>query len=283
MAVDKIKILSKDLNTPLYHKSPQCSCMNHTRVDAATSQHPASATDALPEMTADERKIYNTLLSMAERIFADTPNIQVDEVIDEITAVLDRRAEIGAMDGGEAITNLLTDKEVIASIKNDLENLQLSNTLKDRIKDRTTELVDNYGAESKRIMDEVLASSEGMSASEIRKALRKSLPTYQAERIARTETVYAFKSGRLDEDQKIADKYGLNVKLIWRARHDPDTCPVCAAMDGEVVEVGEAFAHIRETADGVVEWEPSKWNDDGKIPAPHPNCRCYFDEIVEES
>lgn len=285
LAVDKINILSNShtpktsfhISTPLKHDS------SHEESHTVTSQLPASAkTDELPNMDDDERKIYDILISMAERIFAETPNIKTEEVIDEIADVLDRRAELGAIDGAEAISKLLNDKEVQASIVVDLENLEISKGLKDRIYDRTSELVDNYGSETRRIMDEVLADNEGKSAGEIRKALRQAMPTWQAERIARTETVYAFKSGRLDEDQKIADKYQLNVKLIWRSRHDPDTCPVCAAMDGEVVEVGEAFAHIRETADGVIAWEPSKWNDEGKIPQPHPNCRCYFDEILEE-
>ena len=202
-------------------------------------------------------------------------------MIDEINEVLNRQAKLGAIGGGEKISEMLKDEEVKASIITDLQNLELSGTLKDRIADRTTELVNNYGSETKRIMDDVLASSEGKSAGEIRKALREAMPTWQAERIARTETVYAFKSGRLDEDERISNKYKLNIKLIWRARHDSSTCPVCAAMDGEVVSVGEAFAHIRETDEGVVAWEPSKWNDDGRIPQPHPNCRCYFDEIVE--
>lgn len=278
LAMDKIKMLSKHSTSDKFFNSKH----THNNSLSHSTQVPASATtDALPEMTEDERKIYDILLAMAERIFANTPDIKAEQVIDEINEVLNRQAKLGAIDGGEKISEMLKDEEVKASIITDLQNLELSGTLKDRIADRTTELVNNYGSETKRIMDDVLASSEGKSAGEIRKALREAMPTWQAERIARTETVYAFKSGRLDEDERISDKYKLNIKLIWRARHDSSTCPVCAAMDGEVVSVGEAFAHIRETDDGVVAWEPSKWNDDGRIPQPHPNCRCYFDEIVE--
>lgn len=240
-----------------------------------------SARDALPDMDTDEKKIYDALVSMAERIFANTPDIRTDEVIEQITAVLDNKAELGAVEGGEKIAALLDDAEVVASIKSELEAVELSGTLKDRIKERTEELVNNYGEESRRIMERVLNSSEGMSAAEIRKELSVVMPKWQAERIARTETVYAYKSGRLDEDEKISEKYDLNLKLVWRARHDSKTCEVCSAMDGEVVSVGRAFQHIKETDEGVVSWEPSMWNDDGKIPAPHPNCRCYFDEIVE--
>lgn len=237
--------------------------------------------DDLPPMDEDELKIYNTLIAMAERIFANTPNIDAEGVINEINEVLNNKAVLGGKDGAEKIATLLEDKDVVAEIKATIENLTISESLKDRINDRTTELVDNYGQETKRIMNDVLANSAGMTASEIRRELRAVMPTWQAERIARTETVYAFKSGRLDEDEKLSDKYNLNMKLVWRARHDARTCPVCAAMDGSVVDVGDAFEHIKETADGTIAWEPSVWNDDGKIPAPHPNCRCYFDEIVE--
>lgn len=281
IAIDKINILQKN-NSPHTKQiyTPKCShCTSQTN-GSIESSHSASVTqDDLPEMTADERKIYNTLISMAERIFASTPNIGIDEVINEISEVLNRRAELGAVDGGERISGLLKNAEVVAAIKSDLENLQISGTLKDRITSRTKELVNNYGDETKRLMEDVLASSEGKTAAEIRSALREVMPTWQAERIARTETVYAFKSGRLDEDRRISDKYGLKMKLKWHAR--PGACDVCAAMDGQEVEVGDAFKHIMETDDGIVSWEPSKWNDDGRIPAPHPNCRCYFDEIVE--
>lgn len=242
--------------------------------------HSTSTTDELPEMDEDERKIYNVLLAMAERIFANTPNIQTDEVVAEIMDVLERKAVLGANEGAEKIIDLLSDKEVQAEITNSLENLQISDTLKDRILDRTNEIVKNYGEGTRKLMDEVLANSVGLSASEIRRELRAVMPTWQAERIARTETVYAYKSGRLDEDERVNKTYGLDMKLVWRARHDAKTCPVCSAMDGSVVEVGEAFEHIKETDDGTIAWEPSFWNDDGRIPSPHPNCRCYFDEVV---
>ena len=252
---------------------------NHSHTSTLTDS--VSVQDELPPMDKDELKIYTILLSMAERIYANTPDIDADGVIEAIDEVLNNKAILGGKDGAEKIASLLKNKDVVAEIKNEVEKMTLSDTLRERIHDRTNELVNNYGDETKRLMDDVLASSVGKSASEIRKALREAMPTWQAERIARTETVYAFKSGRLDEDEKLADKYNLKVKLVWRSRHDSKTCPVCASMDGEVVEVGDAFNHLKETSDGVIGWEPSVWNDDGRIPAPHPNCRCYFDEIVE--
>ena len=52
-------------------------------------------------------------------------------------------------------------------------------------------------------------------------------------------------------------------------------------MEGQKIDLGKAFADSVETEDGVVSWEHSFWNDNGKIPDAHVNCRCYFDEVIE--
>ena len=79
----------------------------------------------------------------------------------------------------------------------------------------------------------------------------------------------------------MAEKYGLNVKLVWRTSQDNEVCPVCQAMAGETIELGKAFADTIKTADGeVLSWEHSSWNDNGRIPDAHVNCRCYFDEVL---
>lgn len=259
------------------HHSVTHSC-NHSHDDTNGS---VNVQDALPPMTAEEKKIYEVLVDMAERIFLNTPDINPDEVISQIVAVLNSTAVFGATAGSKKIQKLLKDKDVVEELKKGLATIEVSNSLKNRISRRTTEIVNNYGRETRRIMNSVLENSEGLSAAEIRKELRAVMPTWQAERIARTETVYAFKSGRVDEDKKIADKYGLKMKLVWRAR--PGACDVCAAMDGEVTDLGAAFVDFKDTDDGPVSWDHSFWNDNGQVPDAHPNCRCYFDEIVEEA
>ena len=256
---------------------------NNNSISQARYSHVCASADKLPPMTTDEKKIYDILMSMAERIFKQSPNLEAEEVIDEINEILYKKARLGGVDGAERIAKLLKDEAIVSELTSALKTLEISGTLRERIGDRTTELVNNFGAESQRLFEEALENSRGHSAEEIREILESAMPAWQAERIARTETTYAFKSGRLDEDQRIADKYGLKMKLVWRTSHDDKVCDVCAAMDGETVEIGQAFDHLKETADGIVAWEPSAWNDDGKIPAPHPNCRCYFDEIVEEA
>lgn len=236
------------------------------------------STDALPEMTATERAIYAELIDMARKIMENDNSLNEEEVIEKLDELLDGEVLAGEEKGAKAL-ELLTDGEVRAGIRSAVkEGLEVSAALKTRINARTIELVKNYGAESRRLFEEVLESSEGKSAAEIKKALREAMPTYQAERIARNETTYAFRSGDLEQTKQFAKKYDLKVKLTWRCRHDGKTCPVCEAMDGQTTILGEPFADSVETEDGTLAWEHSVWNDGGQITAAHPNCRCYFEE-----
>ena len=267
--IDKQKDIQNNNSQLIDNKTTHsCQC-THTSAYTGCS---TNVQDALPPMTADEKRIYDILVAMAERIFTNTPNIDEEGVIRELLTILEENAKNGALAGGDKLVELVKNEDVVTEIKNELKTIDLSGTLRERLESRTSQLVNNYGENTRRIMEDVLASSEGKSAAEIRKALQEVMPTWQAERIARTETVYAFKSGRLDEDKRIADRHGLNVKLVWRARHDADTCPVCAAMDGEVTDLGQAFVDAKETEDGEVRWEHSFWNDSGQVPNAHPNC-----------
>lgn len=276
--IDKQKVIQNNSRTPLLNNNSHCTCTHTAFIPSSTNVQ-----DELPPMTADEKRIYDILVAMAERIFTNTPNIDEEGVIRELVKILEENAKKGSIAGADKLMELVKDNDVVAEIKNELKSIDLSGTLRERIESRTTQLVNNYGDTSRRLMADVLANSEGKSAAEIKKELQQVMPTWQAERIARTETVYAYKSGRLDEDKKIADRHNLNIKLVWRARHDAKTCPVCAAMDGEETDLGQAFVDAKETEDGEVRWEHSFWNDSGQVPNAHPNCRCYFDEIVEES
>ena len=245
-------------------------------------------------MTANEIKIYNALVDMARKIMEDDSSLDENAVMAKINDVLEEEALAGEEKGAKAL-ELLTDGDIKSEIQTQIrEGLAVSEALKSRISDRTTELVNNYGSETRRLFNETLEANSGKSAGEIRKALREVMPTYQAERIARNETVYAFRSGRLENDKSMAESYGLKLKLVWRCRHDSDTCDICASMDGQETSLGTAYSDNVEisagtklanghtvTEDSLFAWEQSKWNDGGQIPHAHVNCRCYFDEIVE--
>lgn len=268
--------MSHDSTQTLKIKIPDGSRdqLNHEVLEANDNK----TADELPPMNAAERKIYDELVALATRIMEQEPELKTDEVIAKITEVLKAEAERGGADGAKAL-EMLADDEISEEIKADAaEGIVLSATLTGKIENRTAELVNRYGEETRELFEEVLNNSEPLSANEIRKRLREVMPTWKAERIARNETVYAFKSGRLDEDKYLADKYGFQVELTWRTSNDPNVCPVCRAMDGKKTMLGASFPDRVDKNGEVLAWNQDSWNDDGQIPSAHVNCRCYFNE-----
>lgn len=239
--------------------------------------------DELPPMTANEKKIYNLLLALARGVMNGESYTEYNTTIERMMEILRESANAGEMEGAEAL-RLLANKDVAGEIASEISRgeVYLSQALDDRIKERADKLVRGYGEYAQGIAKKVLASDKPMTANEITEALTEALPRARAESIARNETLYAIRSGRLEQDEKLAEKYGLKVKIVWRCTHDNRTCPVCEAMDGETVALGEAFPEKEVVKDDVVwTWIHSEWNDSGTIPDAHTNCRCYFDEVIE--
>ena len=241
--------------------------------------------DKLPKMTRQERQLYDMMIELAGAIMTQSQKggvVNVNEVITRMTQLLEDDARNGALEGAEAL-RVLAKKDVASEILKTITNgeVYVSDALKERIHTRAEQLANGYVDYTKNIIKETLAGSEALSANEIAEQLREALPRAKAELIARNETLYAIRSGRLEQDEQLAKKYGLKVKLVWRTSGDSDVCPVCAAMEGTEVDLGDAFSNSVKTEDGeVVSWEHSSWNDDGRIPDAHPNCRCYFDEVL---
>ena len=240
--------------------------------------------DQLPPMTKQEREIYDILVKLGESLIkAQGKDIELDEIIAEMTNLLKKDATYGAINGAQAL-KLLSSKEIAQEILKSIKEktISVSNTLVERLASRAGSLVKGYSELTKGKVLEVLNSEEELSASQIKTRLSQVLSREKAELIARNETLYAIRSGRLEQDELLAEKYGLNVKLVWRTSGDSDVCDVCAAMEGQTVEIGKAFSDSVKTADGeTVSWEHSSWNDNGRIPDAHVNCRCYFDEVIE--
>ena len=237
--------------------------------------------DALPEMTEDEKAVYNLLIELGEALMDQgEKSVDLDKVIAEMTKILEEDAKNGAIEGAKAL-EMLADKDIAGEILKTISNgeVYISEALSERLATRANSLVKGYVDVVQEKMNEVLLSEETLSASEIASRLSDVMPRSRAELIARNETVYAIKSGRLEQDEKLAEKYGLQVKLVWRTSHDSKVCPICAAMDGQTVDLGKAFSDVVKTEDGeVLAWEHNSWNDSGKIPDAHVNCRCYCDE-----
>lgn len=235
--------------------------------------------DELPPLTDDEKKVYDLLIGYAQTLM-DGKKVSTNELIDELTEIMEEIAKEGEIEGAEAI-RLLADKDIADEILKTVKagDVFVSESLRKRIESRADLLAKGYDEHTRNIIDETLASNADLTANEIKKKLSKAMPTSRAELIARNETLYAIRSGRLEQDEQLAEKYGLNVKLVWRTSHDSKVCPVCQAMEGQTVDLGKAFADTVELKDGeIVTWEHSTWNDGGRIPDAHPNCRCYFDE-----
>lgn len=240
--------------------------------------------DALPEMTADEKKLYDLLIELAGSLMDQTKpleSVNIDEVITKMIQILEEDALQGELEGAEAL-KLLAKEDVANEIVKTISGgeIYVSDALKERIKTRATQLTNGYADYTKQIVEDTLMNTEGMTANEIQQKLEEVMPRARAEMIARNETVYAIKSGRLEQDEELAEKYGLQVKLVWRTSHDSKVCPICAAMEGQEVDLGKAFIDTVETEDGVASWEHNSWNDNGRIPDAHVNCRCYFDEVL---
>ena len=259
--VDKKETEAVEEKDFLEHK---CSC-HHTL-------------DKLPPMSEEEKQVYDLLVALANDI-KNGKEVDTDQVIAEMQAILEYDARMGAEDGAKAL-EMLADKDIAGEISKMLSNGEVytSKALSERLSARADQLVRGYQDFTKNIVSEVLNASEGMTANEIKKKLAEVLPESRAELIARNETVYAIKSGRLEQDEELAKKYGLDVELVWRTSGDSTVCDLCKAMEGQVVKLGDAFTAI-ETKDGDI-WDATSWNDYGKIPDAHINCRCYFDERI---
>lgn len=231
--------------------------------------------DALPEMTEDEKAVYNLLIELGEALMDQgEKSVDLDKVIAEMTKILEEDAKNGAIEGAKAL-EMLADKDIAGEILKTISNgeVYISEALSERLATRANSLVKGYADVVQEKMNEVLLGEETLSANEIASRLSDVMPRSRAELIARNETVYAIKSGRLEQDEKLAEKYGLQVKLVWRTSHDSKVCPICAAMDGQTVDLGKAFSDVVKTEDGeVLAWEHNSWNDSGKIPDAHVNC-----------
>lgn len=288
-----VKGLAGGLNTPVAidYNAPEPA---ESTIDEASHDPKALATgvshsctcrhnDKLPPMTADEKKLYDVLVELAYSIVENVDgDVNYDKVTDQMIDILLEDAKNGEKIGAEALS-LLAEDDVANEILNTVSKGEyyVSEALENRIRQRAGALAEGYGEETKQKVKEILDSDEALSAEELKTQLATYMPLSRAELIARNETLYAIRSGRLEQDETLAEKYGLNVKLVWRTSHDSRVCPVCAAMDGKEVELGKAFDDVVTTADGeILSWGQDSWNDNGRITSAHPNCRCYWDEVI---
>ena len=235
-----------------------------------------------------EKKIFDRLMALARAIFKEDPTLDLEQIQDEIFQLLEDEANRGGLEALEALEKLVDD-ETEEAIKEIIKNggNQISEQLSERLRQRSDYLVQGFDKHTREVMRSVLETEEPLTANEIRERLEAVLPYSKAQTIARNETVYAFKSGRLELDEQIAKKYDLTIELTWRISPEGgEVCPLCQAMDGKKTLLGKAFTPVPvevEMKDGSTRmetWTPSEWNDQGCIPNAHTNCKCYFDETL---
>lgn len=239
--------------------------------------------DELPPMTPREKELYDVLIELARAVMdqADPKqSVELEVVIERMVQILESDALAGEKEGAEALA-LLAEKDVASEILTTVSNgeLYVSDALMNRISTRANQLAQGFLDHTQGLVEQTLASEEPLSASEIKTRLMAVMPLSRAELIARNETLYAIRSGRLEQDEKLANKYGLNVRLVWRTSGDSRVCPVCAAMEGKTVALGRPFDNEVITENGeVITWDRNSWNDNGRIPSSHVSCRCFVDE-----
>lgn len=252
-----------------------------------------------------EKKIFEKLIALARAIFEENPDLNMEQIQDEIYELIEDEANRGGQEALEMLAQLV-DEETEEGIKEILATggANISEELGKRLHERSNQIVAGYADHTRTIMRSVLETSEPMTANQIKAKLAEVIPEGRAATIARNETVYAFKSGSLELDQRIAERYSLSIELTWHARHDANTCDTCAAMDGQKTMLGQKYADQVRLALGTklmngrivgeapadadeeeaklytgtdtFAWTQDKWNDGGTIPNAHVNCRCFY-------
>lgn len=273
------ELYTVDKSTDCEHKCEHTHSHSLTTQDAVGDYTPVFSMEE-----KDAKQIYDLLMEAAEKYAAQDPNIDLDALKASINDILYNTADEGANAGAKRLQGLIAgvddQAEAAAAIAEVLEGdgYHVTDEFKRRMATRTDRLVERFASDTQAIVAQAL--SQEMTASELTKHLAQVMPRNRAATIARNETVYAFRAGRLENDEHLARRYGVEINLVWRTSRDGNVCDVCAAMEGTKVKLGQAFPNELVTEDGVLAWDKTFWNDQGRTPDAHVNCRCYFDEEI---
>lgn len=247
-----------------------------------------------PQFTDEEqteRSIYEQLMLVVNSVVKSLRGSDIilteeqrQQVVEEILQKITEVAQSGANAGAHEIQAqvLSTTAQEIAGV---LENggFKLSEAFEAKMRERVEMLVQRLEESTKEKGREILNAKREtpLNANQLAKELQDIVPKWRAELIARNETVYAFRAGHLENDKNMAKQYGLKLRKIWRAHKDGRACEICKAMDGQEVDLDDAFPDSVESSDGVrYSWEQDSWNEHGEIPSAHVRCRCYYETVV---
>lgn len=268
--------------------------------------------DAFKQFTKAEKRaksIFELLMSLARAIAYEQKGITADDIADEIAEILREEALLGSEEAVEALERLIEDGDVHqALIELETSGVKLSDDVAKQLHIRTNNIVKDFESQVKEIVRATLEGSEFLSAKEIEERLAQVLPQGRAATIARNETMAAFRLGRMQETEALAQQYDLKIRITWVATVDDRTCDTCAAMNGQTTMLGDKFADSVALPDGTVlmngrivgpapadadEEERKRytgtnvfgvvqdmWNGYGTQTHCHCNCRCTFTEEV---
>ncbi len=237
-------VLSKDdVKSVMMRLSPQMTVHEaHDVVDEVK---------ALDDMTEDERRIYDELISkFAERGAAWVRKIlrnqDVNPTLRDIVApVLNRELSRVAQAQIDTVGNQ------IGVTATDATNDRVVDWLVDYVPMTTDQIDATTAARIKKVID-AFRQTPGMTAQDVAEMLRPSVDPARALMIARTEIVRSQTQANVIYKDYLAER-GLNYERVWITERDEmvKKCPICYPLDGK---------------------KESEWG--GYEPPAHPNCRC---------
>lgn len=268
-------------------KTPEKASEHESGHVCCTSYDDYSGEVVFAENEKAEKKIFDVLRKLAEKELLNRyPDLTRAEVEDAINDLLKNKAILGMEDGATGLVGAVNDT-VIAGKISAVENWTLTPEFEADLEQRTRDVVGKYieFCDDEADAIKLKGQEQNWTAGRLMAELKKELPTFRAEMIARNETVHAFRAGGVENVKNLAEKYDLNAYLVWHVA-DSHACAVCMAMDGKRVKAGDAFpTHVTLTDEDTgeitdVDWG-SYYNDNGAEPNAHCNCRCYFTTEVD--
>lgn len=271
--------LSQSAETPLLLESTHDHDHDENNCRTVDAFEPVFTASEKPE-----KAIYDELVKYAEQItlavLAGNALVDRDEVFAAVMGILSKSIDLGSENAYKALKKEFTEKtiknEITEQLKNGVSGLAYTTQSIER---RLGEILDGFEDATKNKAAEIIQTSlnEGVTRAELTERLAEAVPKARADTIARNEVHFAEIASEYDTISDICAKYDAEAELEWVAHIDERTCPVCRAMDGKKVKLGEAWGSEIVTKDGEqLEFVHSAYNLNGKMCNAHSRCRCAF-------
>ncbi len=222
---------------------------------------PALETDPDTMMLNARRYFYQIdparLMATVAKLFAD----QLGPAATTFTEWVRIAYASGSVEARRALKTLLDDTRDLTAVLRELPYLRRLAYVEARVFESMKGFVGERGARLGAVLLEGL--SDGLSLRDIKKSLVEefAISRSRAERIARTEVIGALRRGRIDEAADTAERFGVEIGLMWFSALSPTTRQSHAELHGQVL-----------TPDEVKEF----YTQDGNA----INCKCSQVEVI---